>query len=186
MSIYTILVTIFCISEVGLYLSKRSKTTSAKSQTDKSSMLLLWIAIPVSLTVGGFISGYGFWVFGNIVTVTYIGLGIAILGFIIRWTAIFQLGKMFTVDVSISSTHKLNTAGLYKIVRHPSYLGLTLIIAGLALCMGSILALIVVLLLFFIAMNYRINVEEQALTDEFGIQYLEYKKRVAKIIPLIY
>jgi protein-S-isoprenylcysteine O-methyltransferase Ste14 len=111
---------------------------------------------------------------------------LAVVGFIIRWTAIVQLGRMFTVDVAISNTHILKTSGLYKIVRHPSYLGLILIIAGLVLCMGSMLSFIIVSITVFFAMNYRIAVEEKALTNEFGAQYHDYQKHVARLLPWIY
>jgi len=111
---------------------------------------------------------------------------VAIIGFVVRWVAIIQLGKMFTVDVAIANKHILKTTGFYQLVRHPSYLGLLLIIAGLALCMGSVLSLLVVVIPVFLAINYRIIVEEQALTNEFGAQYQEYSKKVSKIIPWVY
>jgi protein-S-isoprenylcysteine O-methyltransferase Ste14 len=44
----------------------------------------------------------------------------------------------------------------------------------------------VVLIPVFVAMNYRMNVEEKALTGEFGQQYLDYKKRASRILPRIY
>ena len=61
-----------------------------------------------------------------------------------------------------------------------------LIITGLALCMPSLVWMVVTIIAVFIAMNYRMKVEEQALTKEFGGQYLEYSKKVSKIIPWVY
>ena len=113
-------------------------------------------------------------------------MAICILGFAIRWTAVIQLGKMFTVDVTITDKHNLKTTGLYKIVRHPSYLGLIMIITGLALCTDSMLSFLVILIPSFWAINHRIKVEEQVLLAEFGEQYINYKKRVSKIIPGIF
>jgi protein-S-isoprenylcysteine O-methyltransferase Ste14 len=124
MEIYTCIVLLFTLSEVALVISKRSKSSAVKSQADKSSMLLLWITISVCLTAAGFISGYKIWVVNNVSIAEKAGITLAVAGFIIRWTAIVQLGKMFTVDVAISNTHILKTSGLYKFVRHPSYLGL--------------------------------------------------------------
>ena len=100
--------------------------------------------------------------------------------------AIFSLGKFFTVDVEISDQHKLKTEGIYKTVRHPSYSGLILIVTALGLCMENLVSLAIVVILVFIAMNYRITVEEKALTDAFGAQYTAYSKKTAKIIPGIY
>ena len=87
---------------------------------------------------------------------------------------------MFTVNVVISATHTLKTSGLYKVVRHPSYLGLLLIIIGLGISLDSLLSVVVMIVPSFIALNYRISIEEQALVEEFGQQYTDYKKRVKK------
>jgi protein-S-isoprenylcysteine O-methyltransferase Ste14 len=186
MHIFTYLSILFAVSEISLAIFKRAKVDGSKSDKDKRSMLLLWLAIAGSLTIGGFVSGYGFGLQMDNIIFGDIGLALIIIGFIIRWIAIIQLGKEFTVDVAISETHTLKTAGLYKIVRHPSYLGLLMIIAGLAFGMENWLSLAVVVVPTFIAMNYRIVVEEKALADKFGDQYLDYKKRVSKIIPFLY
>jgi protein-S-isoprenylcysteine O-methyltransferase Ste14 len=177
--------TAFTLSEVGLLVSKRSKKGAVKDNNDdKKSLLLLWIIIAGSLTFGGMVTAYNNWHFSFSTTIA--GDVVAIIGFAIRWTAIMQLGKMFTVDVSISTMHILKTEGLYKVVRHPSYLGLILIIAGIALCLNKIASLLIMVIPIFVAINYRIRVEEKALVNEFGDQYLQYKSRVARIIPWIY
>ena len=132
---------VFTLSEAGLLLSRRAKKESAKKDGDKRSLLLLWITIPTCLTLGSFIAEYNNWQF-NFSTTTA-GIVVAVIGFIIRWAAIVQLGKMFTVDVSISNAHILKTKGFYSVVRHPSYLGLIIIIAGIALCLNNILSLII-------------------------------------------
>jgi protein-S-isoprenylcysteine O-methyltransferase Ste14 len=183
---YNYIVILFTASELSLVFFKRSKTASKKGNNDKRSLPLLWLAITGSLTLAGFISGFKIGLLIDNVVLSKIGLAFAICGFVIRWTAILQLGKLFTVDVAISNTHTLKTTGLYQIVRHPSYLGLMLIITGIALCMGNLLSLAIVVIPVFIAMNYRIVVEEKALTNEFGSQYLKYSKKVSKIIPWIY
>ena len=93
---------------------------------------------------------------------------------------------MFTVDVAIANEHTLKTNGLYKVVRHPSYLGLILIIAGLGLCLNSWLSFIIMFVPTFIAISYRIAIEEKALIEEFGDQYTQYKSKVKRLIPGIY
>ena len=186
MPVYSYLQILFFISEVLLLIAKRSKTNTTKNSRDKRSLLILWVVIIACLTGGPFSAAYHIWSFNNYGAVVLAGEVICIIGFIIRWIAILQLGKMFTVDVAIVSDHQLKTSGLYKIVRHPSYLGLILIIAGLAVCMNSVLSLLIMFVPTFVALNHRINVEEQALTDEFGDQYKQYQTRVSKLIPGIY
>jgi protein-S-isoprenylcysteine O-methyltransferase Ste14 len=186
MNIYTILISVFAISEVLLLILKRSKTASAKSNEDRKSLLLFWITIPASFIVGGMIGQRGIGIQLDPSIYQNAGIIVFAIGFFIRWLSIFQLGSMFTVDVSISSTHILKTNGLYQIVRHPSYLGLMLIITGVSLFMCNLLSSVLIISLIFLVTNYRISVEEKALTSEFGSQYVDYKKRVKKIVPFIY
>lgn len=186
MPVFAFLSILFAISEIMLFILKRSKSAVSKSRSDKNSLLILWLTIPLCLTLAGFISGYGIWMLPGGKSIVQVAIAVVILGFIIRWIAIIQLGKMFTVDVSIANAHLLKTDGLYKIVRHPSYLGLMLIIGGLALCDISLLSFLVVLIPVFFAMNYRMNIEEKALIIEFGETYLAYTSRISRIIPGIY
>ena len=186
MNLYNYFVSFFTISEIALLVLKRSKKSSVKIQSDGKSMLFLWLTISASLTIGYIIAMLHILVSGDPVIFEGTGILIFIAGFIVRWTAIIQLGKMFTVDVAISSSHVLKTDGIFRIVRHPSYLGLLLIILGLAVLMNNVLAFIIIIIPIFFAINYRIFIEEKALTAEFGEQYERYKIHVRKIIPLLY
>lgn len=186
MPIYTTLQLIFFVTEVSLLIFKRSKKTGVRSKLDKNSLLILWIVIVVTLTIGPFSSAFGIWPFPDADIIIYAGEAVFAIGFIIRWTAVMQLGKMFTVDVAIDEQHTLKTNGLYTIVRHPSYLGLILIIAGLSLCMNSAFSIIVMAIPAFLAINYRIAIEEKALREEFGEKYINYSNRVKRIIPYLY
>jgi protein-S-isoprenylcysteine O-methyltransferase Ste14 len=186
MQTYAYLQITFFITEVSLLLFKRAKKSTVKTNRDNHSLLILWVTIGACISIGPVIGGYQIWAFHAAGIVINTGMAVCIIGFIIRWIAIIQLGKMFTVDVVIADKHLLKTTGLYKIVRHPSYLGLLLIIAGLALCTNSLLALIVVFVPCFLALNYRIFIEEKALLEEFGEQYIAYQSKVSKLIPGIY
>lgn len=182
MPFYTWLQLLFFITELALLLFKRSKPSTAKNGRDRRSLLILWIVIASCLCLGPWIAAYGIWPFYGSLT----GTIIYVTGFIIRWIAIYQLGKMFTVDVAIANEHTLKTSGLYQLVRHPSYLGLILIIAGLGLCLNSLLSFIIMFVPIFVAISYRISIEEKALIEEFGDQYLSYMSKVKRLIPGIY
>jgi protein-S-isoprenylcysteine O-methyltransferase Ste14 len=176
---------LFLISELIILILKRSKSSEVRIRKDKSTMLLLWIVISLSITAGIYISK----MYPNekeYPTIQYSGIALIMLGFIIRWIAIAQLGKAFTVDVSISKTHQIKEDGLYKIVRHPSYLGLSMIFFGLSLLFDSWCSILVVNVPIFIALGYRIKIEEELLITTFGEQYTNYKKRTKRFLPGIY
>jgi protein-S-isoprenylcysteine O-methyltransferase Ste14 len=73
--------------------------------------------------------------------------------------------------------------GPYARVRHPMYLGMVLVHVGIWITTLSLLAL-VPLIAVFIGYNYLANDEEHRLEAQFGDEYLAYKKRVRKWIPL--
>jgi protein-S-isoprenylcysteine O-methyltransferase Ste14 len=53
--------------------------------------------------------------------------GLMIVGLALRWTAILTLGKAFSSNVAIQESQTIERSGLYRIVRHPSYLGMLII-----------------------------------------------------------
>jgi len=78
---------------------------------------------------------------------------------------------------------KLTTCGPYAFVRHPLYLGTTLLIVGFVV-MLKIYYVGTLFFLVMIAVYYRtIKKEEVMLEEKFKHCYLDYKRRVPAIIP---
>ena len=76
----------------------------------------------------------------------------------------------------------LVTSGSYRFSRHPMYLGMVLVLAGLAAIFGTATPIAVVAV-FIAAMEVRfIRVEERMLEERFGDKYREYTKRVRRWI----
>jgi len=57
---------------------------------------------------------------------------------------------------------------------------------GLGLYLNNWLSLVLAFLIPFIAFSYRINVEEKALVEQFGEEYLDYRRKTKKLIPFVY
>lgn len=170
----------FCVSELLLMIVKRSKSDHVKNRSDKGSLIFLWSMITIGFICGFFLA--------RPVNEFWLGFGFPLVigGLLIRWIAILQLGKSFTVDVAITDKAALKTDGIYSRVRHPSYSGLLLIISGFGVLMNNLYSFLVLVLPVFIAINYRIKVEEKLLTTEFGESYSEYKKETKRLIPGVY
>jgi protein-S-isoprenylcysteine O-methyltransferase Ste14 len=164
---------------------KRSKKSDSTKRNDRGSLILLWVMITVSFFLGFIFANYHVWVLYNMI-IAGIGFLVLLLGSVIRWMSILQLKKAFTVDVAIGKEQELNTTGIYRLVRHPSYLGLLLIMAGFGICMNSIISFITIIALMFMVILYRIYVEEKALIDAFGNTYNDYKAKTKKLIPWIF
>jgi protein-S-isoprenylcysteine O-methyltransferase Ste14 len=176
---------LFVFSELILTVTKRSKQKSVKMKKDRGSLIIIWVIISISITAGFNLAHFGKWYTMNFIIYSC-GLATFALGMFFRWTTIIQLKKAFTVDVAINKEHDLKTDGLFRIVRHPSYLGIMLIISGISIGMNSLLSFLVITIPVFASILYRIHVEEVLLLEEFKTQYEDYRKRTKKIIPFIY
>lgn len=113
-------------------------------------------------------------------------LGWALAGFgaiIIAWSAV-RLGRSLTPFPRPTEHGALITDGPYRIVRHPIYAALLLSCLGAAIGTGNLLRLGVtgMLLIFFEVKSTR---EEQWLKERYP-GYLDYSKRVKKLIPWLY
>jgi protein-S-isoprenylcysteine O-methyltransferase Ste14 len=186
MPVHIILLLIFVISESPMLVFKTAGSSKVKNARDKLSLLILCGVIPVYLGLTFWVADYHIWKLGKQSTVNLTSMIVFGIGFIIRRVAIYQLGKMFTLNVVIRREHILKTDGLYNIVRHPGYLGYLLMLAGISISFNSLLSIVITLAPAFIALNYRINVEESALEEEFDKQYKVYKKTVKRLVPWVY
>jgi protein-S-isoprenylcysteine O-methyltransferase Ste14 len=117
--------------------------------------------------------------------VRYLGLALFVGGCLLRVGAVFVLGRLFSGLVAIQEGHELVTTGLYRIIRHPSYLGLLLGLFGWALVFRSAIGL--VLSLFLVPpLIARMDSEEALLESEFGARYADYRRRTWRLLPLVY
>jgi len=74
----------------------------------------------------------------------------------------------------------LVTTGVYRISRHPMYLGFVLILLGLAILLGSLTPFFVILIFAGLMERIFIVVEERMLGETFGQAWLDYKARVRR------
>jgi len=110
-----------------------------------------------------------------------LGLIIMILGFYMMFSALRKLMPF----LMMGKEKRLLKEGVYGVVRHPLYLGDSIWPVGLSIMFRGLCSLILtpIWLLFYIATTFY---EEKRLEEEFGEEYREYRRRVKRIIPLIY
>jgi protein-S-isoprenylcysteine O-methyltransferase Ste14 len=94
------------------------------------------------------------------------------------------LGRNLTPFPRPARSASLSTTGMFAIVRHPMYAG------GLLMCLGVVLATqnwprLVVAVLLAAVVDAKARREEEMLEQAFP-EYSEYRRRVRRLIPLIY
>lgn len=105
---------------------------------------------------------------------------------LLRLAAIIYLGKSFSYDIKRPEGNTLIQRGPYRIIRHPSYLGILILASFPPLIIGSIVGFIGIFFSTLIHSLFRLKVEEKILEQEFGSTFTEYKQKTFSIIPYIY
>ena len=158
-------------------------------------MAALWLAarsLLWTLLLPGLVAGFLPWrYFGlsqamidpgrprHLIALAAIGAGIALLGACIWEFAHRGRGTLAPVD----PPRELVVQGLYRYVRNPMYLSVTLIVLGEVLLTGS-RALLGYWAAWFAAANlFVIGYEEPALRRRFGVVYERYQASVARWLP---
>lgn len=183
--LFTVSMFAWFITEI-LYKNILKSGENDKKDKDRSTLNILWMAIPVSIISAVSVSYLTRFPISGEMWIHYLGAACIWIGIIVRFVIIRSLGKYFTVDVTIREDHKIKREGFYKYLRHPSYAFSLLTSLGLGLYLNNWLSLILAFSIPFVAFSYRISVEEKALIEQFGEEYLEYRNKTKKLIPFIY
>jgi protein-S-isoprenylcysteine O-methyltransferase Ste14 len=118
-------------------------------------------------------------------TIRWIGVALFAVGGALRLWPVFVLGNRFSGLVAIQPGHTLVTAGIYSVIRHPSYLGLMVNGLGWALTFRSGVG-VLLMALMIIPLVARMNAEEALLRSQFGNDYQSYMARTSRLIPGVY
>ena len=105
------------------------------------------------------------------------------LGLALRAWAVAALGRAFRTTVDVDAGQAVVSTGPYRCVRHPSYSGLLLIVAGCGLASGSWLVVAVCVVLPLLALVRRIHVEEAEMVSVLGDRYRAYQAGTKRLIP---
>jgi protein-S-isoprenylcysteine O-methyltransferase Ste14 len=174
------------ISELWIAIATRTRSGGGKLH-DRGTLRILWIVLVLSLVSGiwfGEASQIGRIPNAHWMRIT--GLFVFIAGLLLRWTAVLSLGKAFSSNVAIREAQRVRTTGLYRWMRHPSYTGLILLFIAVGIHARNWVAFLIVTVPTTAAVLYRIRVEEAALREHFGLEYIEYSRRTRRLVPGVY
>jgi protein-S-isoprenylcysteine O-methyltransferase len=184
---------IWCISEIVISLiSNRNKSRDLSNGADKFSFLIVWLSTIPPIVFAYLIQKHSIFSngFGNFSTqfpfLGYLGCLFIAFGVTIRLIAVTTLKQQFTTKVSIIEGHKIVETGIYKVIRHPAYLGYLASLLGIGLVLGNWVGLTALVVLPLLGILYRIHAEESVLLGYFGSAYQEYANRTKRLLPRIW
>jgi protein-S-isoprenylcysteine O-methyltransferase Ste14 len=161
-------------------LQRRGKEVTIK---DNGSNLVLRVSLYVSIIIAFFLAVNNtamlpHWFF-------YPGIVLIVIGIIVRQWAIFTLGRFFTLTIGIQKNQKVVDYGPYRFIRHPSYLGLLIVLLGIGAALQSWEGVLAIVVISGLAIGYRIHIEEKVMVSELGEDYIKYMKRTKRLIPFV-
>jgi protein-S-isoprenylcysteine O-methyltransferase Ste14 len=159
---------------------RRSGTRPAKDPTG----LVVFLAIAGSMAAIMLLGRHGPlpWPGGRLWPVIA-GFALIVAGIGLRLWSIITLGRFFQYQIEILPGHRVVTSGPYHYVRHPSYSGIAITLAGFALASGDVLSLVVALVLGGAGLAVRIHAEERQLTDALGAEYERFAAEHKRLVP---
>jgi protein-S-isoprenylcysteine O-methyltransferase Ste14 len=116
----------------------------------------------------------------------WIGLVLFWGGISLRLWSFRTLGRYFTFIVQTSGDQPVITDGPYRVIRHPSYAGLLLVIMAVGLFIGNWWSLVCLTVAIAGGLVFRIRVEERALMENLGDGYRDYAATHKRMVPLIW
>ena len=120
---------------------------------------------------------------GGLVWPVVAGLALMAAGIGLRAWSIVTLGRFFQYRIKVQPGHQVVTSGPYRYVRHPSYTGIAMVLAGIALASGDVWSLLAVTALGGAGLAVRIRAEERQLTQALGAEYERFAAGRKRLVP---
>ncbi|MDA0118778.1 methyltransferase family protein [Vibrio sp. T11.5] len=94
----------------------------------------------------------------------------------------FRKANTTVNPIKVKDAAQVVDTGVFAYSRNPMYLGLFLLLFGLAYWLQNVLCVALAFVFVFYMNRFQIRPEERALEELFGAAYLDYKQRVRRWI----
>lgn len=111
---------------------------------------------------------------------TLLGIVPLAAGIVLNLHADRSFKRQNTTVKPFQQSRVLVTEGVFRISRHPMYLGMVLILAGIAMFLGSASPWAIVVAFAVVFDRFFVQAEERMLSQTFGRAFDQYKRRVRR------
>ncbi len=184
------LLLLLAIVGIRMYYSGYADAVSGVTQSTEGEGLFKYLRPLLGIPVGAGFLAYAIWPlwmqwshFELASDARWGGLGVAIISIALLVWVQKHLSRNFTGTVQIRPGGNVVKTGPYAYVRHPMYWSFLCIGIGIMFLTANWFIGLGFLAIIFIVMIVRLPIEEKALQDAYGEEYLEYSKNVGKFFP---
>jgi len=110
----------------------------------------------------------------------YLGIIFLVLGFSLGLGSGLYFRRLGTNPRPGAKATLIVTTGPFKYTRNPMYLGLTTMLIGTAILLGTFSPVLVIPIFFILVQSQFVLREEKLMEQWFGQAYLEYKKKTPR------
>jgi protein-S-isoprenylcysteine O-methyltransferase Ste14 len=147
-------------------------------------MILLWVGLALGFALSFLLPQAN--ILWNRTAVFFIGIALMVAGMAFRFYSMSLLGRFFTYQVAVHAGQTVIEAGPYRYIRHPSYTGGLITLAGIGLALGNWAGFLALLACAGTGYAYRMYVEEAALVGALGEPYKAYMHRTQRLLPFLF
>ena len=180
MALFTRVVVVLCWITWGLALlvARRGSTGRTAVKVDPVARLgnVLQVATYVPVLFGGGTP--------NLIT-RIISIAFCATATVFTWWAVRHLRGYWKAQASLFADHKLVQTGPYRILRHPIYFSMLLLLIGTHLGRTPWPIFAVCFVLFVVGAEIRTRSEDRLLAGRFGEEFQTYRSSVSGYIPFI-
>lgn len=174
-------------SAVGLlFLARLIELTyrfPAQSGKIEAPLTLHALTVIGSLTVAGSVAEYFLTNGSSSVPLVLFGLLLGLAAFALRAAARRELGRMWSIHVEVREDHVIAQSGPYRFIRHPIYVAAVLELLAVPVVLSTWRVATVGVVLYVIALAWRVRCEEQAHSRLIGRRWDEYVAKTGAFFP---
>jgi len=183
---FSLLLTATLVIWAAVELRQAFNRRAGAQNRDRGSLMVVRAVSVCAAIVAALASGVAATRFPVTAPVLWVALAAIWAGIALRQWCFITLGRYFTFTVKTSPDQHVISRGPYRVLRHPSYSAILLILVGIGLTYGNWLSLAALVVIPAAGLAYRIHIEEAALSVAIGAEYSDFVRTRKRLIPFVW
>lgn len=153
-----------------------SKSLAARDKRARWGMLLQVAAISIVLNSE-------FWTVQGLTRRLVAGATLLAGAVAISWSATRALGRQLRIDAAIGTEHELIQEGPYRVMRHPIYCSMLLLVLGIGMVAAPWWRIVAALVFWVTGTEIRVRIEDGLLKERFAEAFEQYQRSTPAYLP---